>query len=245
VDATTQAVVLRDRLGHRERWMPILAVLAVLAVLKVATSMLGITGAVVGVLATAGVLAVATRRARATLHDIGLSRAAVRRGVLWSLAFGGVFAAGFAATAALARVIPAVAAWVQSLQVAAPDWDMIALQAFVTIPLGTVLIEEVAFRGALPALLGRAGASTRRALVISALLFGMWHIAPSVSAGVGSGAAPASVAIAVLGTVAFTTVSGLGLGWLRHRSRSLLPPMVVHLATNSLGLGVLWVVTLG
>ena len=245
MDATTQAVVLRDRLGHRERWMPILAVLAVLAVLKVATSMLGITGAVVGVLATAGVLAVATRRGRATLHDIGLSRAAVRRGVLWSLAFGGVFAAGFAATAALARVIPAVAAWVQSLQVAAPDWDMIALQAFVTIPLGTVLIEEVAFRGALPALLGRAGASTRRALVISALLFGMWHIAPSVSAGVGSGAAPASVAIAVLGTVAFTTVSGLGLGWLRHRSRSLLPPMVVHLATNSLGLGVLWVVTLG
>ncbi len=245
MDVTAQAVVLRDRLGHRERWMPILAVLAVLAVLKVATSVLGITGAVVGVLATAGVLAVATRRGRATLHDIGLSRAAVRRGVLWSLAFGGVFAAGFAATAAVARVVPAVAAWVQSLQVAAPNWDMIAFQAFVTIPLGSVLIEEVAFRGALPALLGRAGASTRRALVISALLFGMWHIAPSVSAGVGSGAAPASVAIAVLGTVVFTTASGLGLGWLRHRSRSLLPPMAVHLATNSLGLGVLWVVTLG
>jgi membrane protease YdiL (CAAX protease family) len=244
VDVTAPAFVLRDRMGHRERWMPILAVLAVLAMLKVTTSVFGITGAVVGVLATAGVLAVVARRGRATLHDLGLSRQALRRGALWSLAFGAVFAAGFGATAVVARVVPAVATWVQSLQVAAPNWDMIALQAFVTIPLGTVLIEEVAFRGALPALLGRAGASTRRAVVISALLFGMWHIAPSVSAGVGSGAAPASVLIAVLGTVVFTTASGLGLGWLRHRSRSLLPPMVVHLATNSLGLGLLWVVTL-
>ena len=244
MDVTAHALPLRDRTGRLDRWMPILAVLVVLAVLKVATSVFGITGAVVGVLATAGVLAVVTRRGRATLHDLGLSRQALRRGALWSLAFGAVFAAGFGATAVVARVVPAVATWVQSLQVAAPNWDMIALQAFVTIPLGTVLIEEVAFRGALPALLGRAGASTRRAVVISALLFGMWHIAPSVSAGVGSGAAPASVLIAVLGTVVFTTASGLGLGWLRHRSRSLLPPMVVHLATNSLGLGLLWVVTL-
>lgn len=245
MDVTAQAVVLRDRLSHRERWVPILTVLAVLVVLKVATSVLGITGAVVGVIATAGVLAVVTRRGRATLHDLGLSRQSLRRGALWSLAFGAVFAAGFAATAAVAHVVPAVAQWVQSLQVAAPNWDTIALQAFVTVPLGTVLIEEVAFRGALPALLGRAGASTRRAVVISALLFGMWHIAPSVSAGVGSGATAASVVVAVLGTVVFTTVSGVGLGWLRHRSRSLLPPMVVHLATNSLGLGLLWVVTLG
>ena len=66
MDVTAQAVVLRDRLGHRERWVPILTVLAVLAVLKVATSVLGITGAVVGVIATAGVLAVVTRRGRGT-----------------------------------------------------------------------------------------------------------------------------------------------------------------------------------
>lgn len=232
-------------LPHRERWIPVLAVLAVLATLKVATSVIGLAGAAVGVLATAGVLAVVVRRGRVTLHDIGLSGAALRRGAIWSLGFGALFAAGFAVTAAVARVVPAVSAWVQSLQVAAPEWDTLALQAFVTIPLGTVLIEEVAFRGALPALFGRAGASARRAVIASALLFGMWHIAPSVSAGLTQGAAASSIAIAVAGTVVFTTASGIGLGWLRHRSRSLLPPMVVHLATNTLGLGLLWFVTLG
>jgi len=37
----------------------------------------------------------------------------------------------------------------------------------------------------------------------------------------------------------------VGLGWLRHRSGSLLPPMLVHLATNSLGVVLLWTLTLG
>lgn len=240
-DAATN--VARALPAHRERWQPIVGVLAVLALLKLATSVLGITGAVVGVLATAGVLVVVRHHARLSLHDIGISWHALRRGAVWSLAFGGMFAAGFAAVGLIARIVPTVAAWVSSLQVSAPDWDMVALQALVTIPLGTVLVEEVAFRGALPALLGRAGASARRAIVVSAVLFGLWHVAPSLSAGVASGAPPASVALAVAGTVLFTTVSGIGLGWLRHRSRSLLPPMAVHLATNSLGLGLLWLVT--
>lgn len=243
--AETATAVARTLPGHRERWVPILAVLAVLALLKLGTAVLGITGAVVGTIATIGILAVVTHKGRATLHDLGLSRASLRRGAGWSLGFAAVFAGGFAVTALVAKVVPAVAAWVQSLQVAAPDWDMLALQALVTIPLGTVLIEEIAFRGALPALFGRAGASARRAIVASAVLFGVWHVAPSLSAGVASGAAPGSVVLAVAGTVVFTTASGLGLGWLRHRSRSLLPPMVVHLATNTLGLGLLWFVTLG
>lgn len=229
--------------AHRERWLPIVAVLAVLALLKLGTSVLGITGAIVGVVATVGVLAVVRHKGRATLHDVGLSWHALRRGAVWSLAFGGLFAAGFAVVALVTRIVPDVAAWVSSLQVSAPDWDMLAVQALITIPLGTVLVEEVAFRGALPALLGRAGASARRAIVISAILFGLWHVAPSLTAGVAKGASPGSVALAVAGTVVFTTASGLGLGWLRHRSRSLLPPMAVHLATNTLGLGLLWLVT--
>ncbi len=243
IGAHTLSSVAHVLPGHRERWLPIVAVLGVLALLKVATSVLGITGAIVGVLATVAVLAVVRHRGRVTLHDVGLSWHALRRGAVWSVAFGGVFAAGFAVVALVARVVPDVAAWVSSLQVSAPDWNMLAVQALVTIPLGTVLVEEVAFRGALPALLGRAGASARRAIVVSAILFGLWHVAPSLTAGVAKGASPGSVVLAVVGTVVFTTASGLGLGWLRHRSRSLLPSMAVHLATNSLGLGLLWLVT--
>lgn len=228
---------------HRGRWLPILGVLAVLAGLKVGTAVLGVTGAVVGVVATVAVLAV-TRASRATWHDLGLSRHALRKGVVWSLAFFSVFAAGFALTALAAKVLPAVADWVQGLQVTAPEPRTMALQALVTIPLGTVLIEEIAFRGALPALLGRAGAGTRSAIIISAILFGLWHIAPSLTAAMADTQSGTPVWLVVLGTVVFTTASGIGLGWLRHRSRSLLPPMFVHLATNSLGVALLWFLTI-
>ncbi len=230
--------------NHRQRWLPIVGVLAVLAALKVGTAVLGVTGAVLGVVATVAVLAV-TRAGRATWHDLGLSLRALRTGLLWAAGFFALFAAGFALFAVAARAVPALTAWVASLQVSAPEPNALALQALVTIPLGTVLIEEVAFRGALPALLGRAGAGTRTAVVGSAVLFGLWHVAPSLSVALEDGASSTPVWLVVVGTVVFTTASGIGLGWLRHRSRSLLPPMMVHLATNSLGVALLWFVALG
>lgn len=244
VGAATASAVSHALPGHRERWLPILGVLLVLGGLKVGTAVLGVTGAVVGVIATVGVLAVTTRAGRATWHDLGLSPHALRKGVIWSLGFFSLFAAGFALTALAAKVLPAVADWVQSLQVTAPEPRTLALQALVTIPLGTVLIEEVAFRGALPALLGRAGAGTRTAIGISAVLFGLWHIVPSLTAAMADQQSATPVWLVVVGTVLFTTASGIGLGWLRHRSRSLLPPMFVHLATNSLGVALLWFLTI-
>lgn len=242
--AGSARAVPRAFLDHRGRWAPIVGVLLVLAGLKVGTAVFGVTGAVVGVIATIGVLAV-TRAAQATWHDLGLSPQALRTGLAWSLGFFSLFAAGFALTAMAAKVLPAVAQWLQSLQVATPEPRTLALQAFVTIPLGTVVIEEVAFRGALPALLGRAGAGTRTAIVGSAVLFGLWHIVPSLAAATAGSESGTPVWLVVLGTVVFTTASGVGLGWLRHRSRSLLPPIFVHLATNSLGVALLWFVTLG
>lgn len=244
VGAVTARTVSHALPPHRERWLPILGVLLVLGGLKVGTAVFGVTGAVVGVIATVAVLAV-TRAGRATWHDLGLSRQALRKGIVWSLGFFSLFAAGFALTALAAKVLPAVADWVQSLQVTAPEPRTMALQALVTIPLGTVLIEEIAFRGALPALLGRAGAGTRTAILISAVLFGLWHIAPSLTAAMADTQSATPVWLVVVGTVVFTTASGIGLGWLRHRSRSLLPPMFVHLATNSLGVALLWFLTLG
>ena len=234
--------VVRALPPHRERWLPIVVVLAVLAALKMGTAWLGVTGAVLGVLATVAVVAVATHRGRTSWHDLGLSARALKRGLVWAAVMFALFAAGFAVFAAATAALPVLAAWVSDLNVTAPSHTVL-LQALVTIPLGTVLIEEVAFRGALPALLGRAGAGTRTAILGSAVLFGLWHVAPSLTEALHATASAGAVVAAVLGTVAFTTASGVGLGWLRHRSRSLLPPMMVHLATNSLGLGLLWFVT--
>ena len=42
------------------------------------------------------------------------------------------------------------------------------------------------------------------------------------------------------GTVLATTVAGVGFGWLRVKSGSLLAPVLAHLATNSLTFAIAW-----
>ena len=58
-----------------------------------------------------------------------------------------------------------------------------------------------------------------------------------------SGALAASVAgqvLLVLGSIAVTFVAGLVFCWLRLRSRSLIAPVMAHIATNGLALTVAW-----
>ena len=52
----------------------------------------------------------------------------------------------------------------------------------VQIPLGTVVLEEVAFRGVLPALMGASPAIRWRWVPVlgASILFGLWHILPSI-----------------------------------------------------------------
>jgi membrane protease YdiL (CAAX protease family) len=87
--------------------------------------------------------------------------------------------------------------------------------ALVDIPLATVLFEEVAFRGVLPAVLGPYG---------SAILFGLWHIPPR--------RVPVA---ALLGTVVFTGAAGLVLNAAVDATGSLLVPFCWHWAANGLG----------
>jgi uncharacterized protein len=53
------------------------------------------------------------------------------------------------------------------------------LTAFVLIPIGTVLLEEVAFRGVLWGLLPTAR-GTAVATIGSSVLFSLWHVLPSL-----------------------------------------------------------------
>lgn len=230
---------------ERRHWLPVVGVVAVLAVMKGASVLIGATGTVaLGVAGALGIVAV-TRMGRLDWHDLGVSRRAFRQGLLWSVGFFALFAGGFALFTLLAHLLPPLAEWVQGLEVQDVVPSAALYQALVAIPLGTVLVEEVAFRSALPALLGRAGAGARTAIVSSAALFGLWHVAPSLTTALGDPSRDLPVGVVVAGTVVFTTAAGVGLGWLRHRSGSLLPPMLVHLATNSLGVVLLWSLTLG
>jgi membrane protease YdiL (CAAX protease family) len=107
----------------------------------------------------------------------------------------------------------------------------VLVQVFAEIPIATVVLEELAFRGVLFALLARL-VSPRTALVVGSVLFGIWHVSP-----------PAVVSSAVggeLATVAATTGAGVVFHLLRRRTDSLAAPAVAHWGTNGVTLGVAW-----
>ena len=113
-------------------------------------------------------------------------------------------------------------------------------EALLRVPLGTVVLEEVAFRGVLPAVLA-ARTTTRNAVLVSQGLFGLWHVLPSLHLAdrnevatdlFGKGAAVVPVVVVA---VVSTAVAGVGLWLLRRWSGSLAAPMLTHWATNGLG----------
>lgn len=101
-----------------------------------------------------------------------------------------------------------------------------AWRAFVRVPLGTVVLEEVAFRGVLPVLLSP---------VVASVLFDLWHVLPTARTLDTNGLARSggARALAVAGAVAVTTVVGMVLWELRVATGSLLAPALVHAAANS------------
>lgn len=186
-------------------------------------------------LAVVALLVGVARQSRLTAAELGLARGTWRAGLVW----GAVPAAAVAVAYAVALAVgPARAELAGATSV---GWPAAALAALAVIPLGTVLAEELAFRGVLWALLCRRhgpGAATAG----SSVLFGLWHVMPALGGGaanevavgaVGGGAA--GTALRVAGTVLVTGLAGAGLCWLRAASGSLLAPVLVHWAANGLG----------
>jgi membrane protease YdiL (CAAX protease family) len=183
-------------------------------------------------MAAAGTLLAAARWAGLTWQELGLSWRRLPAG----LALGGACAATIAAGYVVALVVPALRPLLTDARVSGMDGGEIAYQTLVRVPFGTVVWEEIAFRGVLLAALTRLF-SVRVATVASAALFGIWHIRPTLSAVAANdfvdGAVPTGgvVLLVCLGTAA----AGVLFTVLRLRSGSLLAPVLLHLATNSLG----------
>jgi membrane protease YdiL (CAAX protease family) len=113
-------------------------------------------------------------------------------------------------------------------------------RTLVVIPLGTVLVEELVFRGTLHGLLPEV-VTRGWAFALGAVLFGLWHVVPAWRSDGGStGAVELGRLAGVLGTFAATTAAGVALIWLRDRSHSLIAPILAHLATNSVTFAVAW-----
>ena len=120
------------------------------------------------------------------------------------------------------------------LGVSAP---LASYQLLLRIPIGTVIFEEMLFRSFLLGMfLRRMG--TIAAVLWSSALFGLWHIIPTLNGletnelGDQVDSALATTAT-VAGAVVVTFVSGIVFCWLRLRSRSIVAPMMAHLAVNT------------
>lgn len=182
--------------------------------------------------------------------DLGLGRRGLRRGGLV-----GTVAVGLVVlTYLVALALPATRAAFLDSRAAVP-LNGALLAALVRVPFGTVVLEEVAFRGVLPALVsgGSARAGGRgwwHGALVSSALFGLWHVLPSIGVSTANAAMAAAlggwgiVAQAALAVVAMTA-AGLLLMWWRRLGGHLLTPALAHLATNSLGVLLAWWVITG
>jgi uncharacterized protein len=186
-----------------------------------------------GLVAAAGLTALA-RGVGAGWSDLGVDTRDARAGLRYGLAAAGVVGAATAAARALDRRGTAF----RDERVAAATPTEAAVQLLFRIPLATAFAEELVFRGVILGL-GLRERDRTRALLLSSVAFGLWHVGAALhparrdaTAGVvGNQLAPAPVV--VLGDVVATAAAGLGFGWLRLRSNSVLAPTLTHAALNA------------
>ena len=185
-----------------------------------------------------GVTVAAAAASGLTAADMGFGRAE------WSPGWLGIGAAALVGAGwIVVATVPATRPVLNDKRITSLDGRAVAYQAVVRIPIGTVLWEEVAFRGVLQAALRRILPETA-AIAATSAVFGVWHIRPTLQAlrvnGLASNRGQATARVAA--GVAATAAGGALLSWLRARSGSLTAPVLLHLATNSGGMAAAWAV---
>jgi uncharacterized protein len=179
-------------------------------------------------------------RAGISASDLGLARDDARRGAMYGVT------ASIVTTLVLViiAVMPATSDLFEDSR-ADVSGPRLVIEVVISIYFLTVIPEEFAFRGVLLAS-GRALWGDRVAILASSALFGLWHISPTLntmSQNRQLDEATTTIAGTILvvgGSVLATFVAGLIFSWLRLRSRSLLAPVIAHLATNGVALALAW-----
>ena len=172
------------------------------------------------------------RRAGLSWDLMGARRATVGKG----LRVGAVVAVPAMFVVAIAAFVPATREFLADDRFIGVGQGMALYESLVRIPFGTSLAEEIAFRGVMLGLL-LAWTSPLRASLLTAVLFGFWHILPALDAlrtNVVGELAPGSAGTVsgVVGQVLVTGLAGLGFAWLRFRGNSIATPVIVHWAIN-------------
>src|SRR4051794_13895436 len=109
--------------------------------------------------------------------QLGLGRNRLASGLRWGLGAVAVVAAVFL----IGVLVPLARPAFQDSRYHVPAGQAL-FTALVVIPLGTVVLEEIAFRSVLWGMLARHS-RTWQVLVTTSLLFGLWHVLPSLHLG--------------------------------------------------------------
>ncbi|MFI6596437.1 CPBP family intramembrane glutamic endopeptidase [Nonomuraea sp. NPDC050536] len=199
---------------------------------RVAPRLAPLTSAV----ATAALVAMA-RRTGVSWQELGFEHG--RRGAAAGGALAAAVAAGYTAGIAIPRTRPLF----HDERALSLSRARALEEALLQVPVGTVLLEEVGFRGALYGMLRRTR-GTAAATAVSSALFGLWHILPAIDmaranpalGALTAGESPSHLDTArvVAGSVVSTAAAGVLFCELRRRA-GLLAPTLLHISTNSLG----------
>jgi uncharacterized protein len=169
-------------------------------------------------------------------RDLGLARDRMTAG----LKLGGLTLIPIAAAVALGLAIPWTRDFFRDTTIVGASTAEALYTLLLRIPFGTAMAEELIFRGALLGLYLQRHRPWVAAL-LSSLVFGVWHVLPTLhSLGTNPGASatqdsPLLQAGAVALVVLATAVAGMFFSWLRLRSGSILAPWLTHTGFNSIG----------
>ncbi|MBG0855051.1 CPBP family intramembrane metalloprotease [Streptomyces spinoverrucosus] len=226
--------------------MPVVCVVAVLVVANLVNNWLlrGPVAYVLTCVVATVVLLLIARWDGLTRAELGVDAAGVRRGLRWAP----VLVGGVLVVCLLLLAVPAGRAVFQDARAAGLTSGELLWNVLVRVPLGTVLLEETAFRGVLWAMIRRRH-GTAWATAGSSVLFGLWHVLPSrglnrsnAAVGTAFGSGPADAAVTVAVAVVAMVAAGAVLCELRRRSGSLLAPAALHWAINGFGYALSWAV---
>ena len=187
-------------------------------------------------LIAAGAAVAATHALGVSWRDLGLARDRVKAG----LRLGGITLIPIAAAVALGLAIPWTRDFFRDTTIVEAGSAEALYAVLLRIPFGTALSEELIFRGAL------LGLYLRRhrpwvAVTLSSVVFGVWHVLPtldSLDTNPGASATAGSILLqvaAVAFVVLATGVAGVFFSWLRLRSGSILAPWLTHTGFNVMG----------
>ena len=193
----------------------------------------------IGVIGATGLVLIA-RRAGLDWSDIGLARRDLGNG-----ARVGVISAGVLILVLItAAAIPDTRSVLADGRFVGMELPRALYEMLVRIPLGVALAEEVAFRGVLLGML-MVRTTALRAVVISSVLFGLWHVLPGITAlesatGIVEISSTGVQAGLVAVQVVVTGLAGVVFSWLRLRGGHVVSPILVHAPLNSVSFAIGW-----